>query len=85
MSGGKKKKGDEESQKKLENVSRWEDVKVVIAMVLLAAIAIVVVVLKYLVMYTEVQYLPILCSNFVNSLILMFQLSNPWSSKKDPR
>ena len=85
MSGGKKKKGDEESQKKLENVSRWEDVKVVIAMVLLAAIAIVVVVLKYLVMYTEVQYLPILCSNFVSSLILMFQLSNPWSSKKDPR
>ena len=54
MFGGKNKKGDVESQRKLDNISKWEDVKVVIAMIILVIIAIVVVLVNHFVMFKEV-------------------------------
>ena len=54
MFGGKNKKGDEESQRKLESMFTWEDIKVVIAMVILVTIALLVVLVNYLVMFKEV-------------------------------
>ena len=54
MFGKKNKNGDEENQRKLENTSRWEDVKVIIAMVILVLIAIVVVLVNFFVTFKEV-------------------------------
>lgn len=54
MFGKKNKKGDEENQRKLENISRFEDVKVIIAMVILVLIAFVVVLVNYFVTFKEV-------------------------------
>ena len=54
MFGGKTKKGDVESQRKLDNISKWEDGKVVIAMIFLVIIALVVVLVNYFVMFKEV-------------------------------
>ena len=55
MFSKKHKNGDEENQRKLENTSRWEDVKVIIAMVILVLIAIVVVLVNFFVTFKEVK------------------------------
>ena len=55
MLGGKNNKSDEESQRKLDNISKWEDVKVVIAMIILVIIALVVVLVNHFVMFKEVN------------------------------
>ena len=55
MFGKKNKNGDEENQKKLENTSRWEDVKVIIAVVILMFIAVGVVLINYFVTFREVS------------------------------
>ena len=54
MFSKKHKNGDEENQRKLENTSRWEDVKVIIAMIILVLIAIVVVLVNFFVTFKEV-------------------------------
>ena len=54
MFGGKNNKSDEESQRKLDNISKWEDGKVVIAMIFLVIIALVVVLVNHFVMFKEV-------------------------------
>ena len=54
MFGGKNKKGDEESQRKLESIFTWKDITVVIAMVILVIIALVVVLVNYFAMFKEV-------------------------------
>ena len=55
MFGRKNKNGDEENQKKLENTSRWEDIKVIIAVIILMLIAVVVVLINYFVTFREVR------------------------------
>ena len=55
MFGRKNKNGDEENQKKLENNSRWEDIKVIIAVVILMFIAVGVVLINYFVTFREVS------------------------------
>ena len=55
MFGKKNKDSDEESQRKLENNSRWEDVKVIIAVGILMLIAVVVVLINYFVTFREVR------------------------------
>ena len=55
MFGRKNKNGDEENQKKLENNSRWEDIKVIIAVVILMFIAVLVVLINYFVTFREVS------------------------------
>ena len=55
MFGGKNKKGDEESQRKLASTFTWEDIKVVIAMAILVIIALVVVLVNHFVMFKEVN------------------------------
>ena len=55
MFGRKNKNGDEENQKKLENNSRWEDIKVIIAVVILMFIAVGVVLINYFVTFREVR------------------------------
>ena len=67
MFGKKNKDSDEESQRKLENNSRWEDVKVIIAVGILMLIAVVVVLINYFVTFREVRKNVIL-ENMVISL-----------------
>ena len=48
-------KEDPESQKRMEKVSRWDDIKVVIAVILITLIAVVVVTVKSAILFEEVN------------------------------
>ena len=45
---------DTESQKKMDKVSRWDDIKVVIAVVFITLIAVIVVTVKSAILFEEV-------------------------------
>ena len=55
--GKRKNGGDEESQSKMDKVSKWDDAKVIIAMIVLMIIALVVVLVNYFVTFKEVTKL----------------------------
>ena len=78
MFGRKNENGDEENQKKLENTSRWEDIKVIIAVIILMLIAVVVVLINYFVTFREVRRIgsmenmrDMVISFYIDSLILV--------------
>ena len=50
----KSSKDEEKGQKKVETVSRWEDVKVVLTMVFITLIAVIIVIVKSVILYQEV-------------------------------
>ena len=54
---GMSSKDGEKGQHKMENVSRWEDVKVVMTMVAITLIAVIVVTVKSVILYQEVGQL----------------------------